>query len=134
MAQQTTEDIHITPERLASHCRCNVKTIYRDVTSGLLKAKKLKGVKGLRITLKAANRYISIKFPCGNLLTAEIALREPQWCRSLYHDHAHLIDAYGTPMCKGVNMPLGGVWIPIQGGERGRSCGRCVTALERRAE
>jgi hypothetical protein len=126
----TDNDIHLTPERLASHCRCNVKTVYRDVTSGLLKARKLKGVKGLRITLKSANRYIGIKFPERNLLTAEIATREPRWCRSLHHDHAHLIDAYGKPLCS-ANMPLGGVWTPVDG-DRGRSCGRCSTELQRR--
>jgi hypothetical protein len=125
------ENIYITPERLASHCRCSIKTVYRDCRSTVLRVKRFRGVKGIRISLEAANRYISIKHPGMTLLTPETATREPQWCRSLHHDHAHLIDTYGRPLCS-ANMPLGGVWTPVDG-DRGRSCGRCSTELERRA-
>ena len=126
------DEIFLTPERLAAHCRCSVKTIYRDARS-TLKAKRFRGVKGLRISLSAANRYISLKHPGMTLLSPDTATREPQWCRSLHHDHAHLVDAYGKALCSAA-MPLGGVWSPVQFGDLGRKCGRCATELKRREE
>lgn len=131
----TLDEIFITPAQLAAHCKKSERMIRRDIASRLLKQSVKKGIRGGRISLDHANRYIALKFPGKvSLMTPEMVEfmgdNKPKWCRSLHHEWTHAIRGDGTSLC-GASIPLGGRWIPCAPGDEGRTCTRCQGALNK---
>ncbi|WP_050031116.1 hypothetical protein [Verrucomicrobium sp. BvORR034] len=54
---------HVTLEQIATHVDKSMLTIRTHQKAGHIRAKKFSGVRGYRVTLKAANEYVAKVYP-----------------------------------------------------------------------
>jgi hypothetical protein len=60
----TSAEIYVSLEQLASHCKLSVWTLRRQAQKGWLKvAQPRPGIRGHRVTLNNANRWIALHRP-----------------------------------------------------------------------
>jgi len=102
-----------------------VATIRRHIRNGWLKAKKIEGASGLRVTEPRAMAWLKIYFPhCCAISPAPVTSWD--WKRSLYHDSAHLVGADGKTACAdsptGAKLVSASAWFPAGDLRRCRVC------------
>lgn len=98
-------------------------TIRRHIRNGWLKAKRIEGAVGLRVTEPTALRWLGVYYP--HCLPSPAA-QSWDWKRSLHHDSAHLVAPDGRTACAGsptgAKIVSAAAWFPAGDLRRCRVC------------